>query len=198
MTRARFNDQLAIVFGQMLPVLSAAGLPYWVHGGVGVAAVVGHFFRDNRDVDIYVRRHDFDDACRLLSEISCKHASWALTKAKPLRSKHANPLDEGRPKAEVFVDGSERLSVVPVYETEQGVEFRPETVEILPADALVQVPRQLGEYRFFSASDAVIRAMLVSLIQERLSRGKDPRRRRWKDLEHLFTEAERASLGFRR
>jgi hypothetical protein len=103
--------------------------------------------------------------------------------------------EEPRPKTDLLLNGVERLSLVPVYKMTQGVEFRKVTTTILLLEALAQTVRRIEAVRFVTPPDEVVRKMLVSFFRERLEMGRDPRSRRWVDLEHPLTEEERGSLG---
>ena len=50
----------------MLQALQAAGVRYWLAGGWGVDALVGHESREHRDLDLAVDATTFDKACRAL------------------------------------------------------------------------------------------------------------------------------------
>jgi hypothetical protein len=179
------NDHLKVVFEEMLPALHYAGLKYWVYGGVAVAGVKGQFLRENRDVDIYVRNSlDFDKARTVLRQQCHAHPSW-----KPF---DPPPLSNGRPKFEVKVDGKERLSIVPVYVTERGVEFRAKKTILLPPEALVQESKTIAGYRFPSPSLKVIKILLGSFVTVSGKRLMESRRKL--DIDYLFSEDEIAQL----
>src|SRR5260221_6156092 len=64
------NEHLQPVFDIFLPALQDGGVPYWVYGGLSIAAHQGRFVRTagNKDVDAFVRETDFERAKVLLEE----------------------------------------------------------------------------------------------------------------------------------
>jgi hypothetical protein len=175
------NEHLAVVFHEMLPAITRAGLRYWVYGGVGVAGVAGRFLperRKNHDVDIYVLNSEFSEVRSVLA---------GLCSTKPWRLKDYRPLKNGRPKFEVHANGLELLSVVPVYETPAGVELLVNTRLGLPAGALTQQLTEVDAYKFFSPSADTIKAILTNLLQHRRT---DAGHLRWIDAKAIFTKDE--------
>lgn len=106
---------------------------------------------------------DFDRVRRVLVTLCADHPSW-----KP---KNCKPLANGRPKFQIHVDGSKSdlLSVVPVYESGNVIEFRANTTVRLPLAALTREERQIDSLRFVSPPAAVIRDILRSLLEERVT-----------------------------
>jgi len=184
------NPHLADVFDTMLPALDREGLRYWVYGGVGVAGAVGKFFRINRDVDIYVNGEEpFGRAQHVLSSLCESRRPWHI--------RQFQRLPNGRPKFELWIGAGiedERLSVVPVYETPNGIEYKGAKPPItFTSTALVQETRNLGAFTFPTPPSDVLKAILWSLLHERpklLERGK-----RRDDAQHLFTAEEFAALA---
>ncbi len=72
------NQHLEPVFEQVLPKITSANIPYWVYGGVGYASMVGHFYRSNPDVDLFVLGSDFENVENILENL-CKENSWKNT-----------------------------------------------------------------------------------------------------------------------
>jgi hypothetical protein len=181
------NPHLAVVFDDILPAIKKAGFRYWVYGGVGVAAVVGKFIRENDDVDIYVLDLDFQSIKAALDTLCRSRVSWGIKEHSPLRR-------TGRPKFDIVINGTELLSVVPVYKTEEAVEFRVNKADLLPTDlALTQESKEIGGYRFFSPPKDIIKIILRSLITERpYLLIEDPKRR--SDAKAVFTQEEFSEL----
>jgi len=158
------NEHLQPVFEILLPALEGAGIKYWVYGGVGIAGVVGEFFRPNGDVDIFVEERDFVNATSLLDNI-CKQNG--------LTPKDRGRLN-GRPKFEVIdekvIDKEKReiLSVVPVYRKDGHVEFvfgpRPTRYS---DQMLASAPRNIGRYRFPTPADKYIKELFKTLVRNR-------------------------------
>jgi len=76
MEEQKLNNHLSVVFEEILPSLTEAGIKYWVFGGVGVAGVVGKFIRENQDVDTYVLGDDFIKVEPILKKLCEKHGGW--------------------------------------------------------------------------------------------------------------------------
>jgi hypothetical protein len=81
---SRLNVRLLPVFQEMLPALTAAGLQYWIYGGVGVAGAVGRFLRTNGDVDIYVVVNEFDQVRECLLRLCAVASTGGGEGAGPL------------------------------------------------------------------------------------------------------------------
>ena len=163
----------------MLPALHAASLRYWVYGGVGVAGVVGEFFRHNDDVDIYVFEPDFAAARDAVLTVCRSRSDSELVDRAP--------LPNGRPKFEVLSAGGKKdvLSVVPLYQIAEGIEYRGAKTPFTVPDALVEQQRQIGNYRFVSPPPQAIKRILMNFLEER-----EPAswRKRRQDAERLFPD----------
>ncbi len=176
------NEHLSGVFAEILPAFVQACRQYWVYGGVGIAGLKGKFIRDNDDVDIYVTSTDFESARQLLGDLYKRNKVWKLEDATPL---------PGRPKVNLLVLGKELLSMVPVYETDKGVEFRANTLELLPREhALTQERRQIGGYSFFSPPESIVKTILRSILIERPNLLTNPKSRRRVDAMAIFSQEE--------
>lgn len=152
------NEHLVPVFREVLPALEAAGVPYWVYGGMAVAGIVGRFIRENDDVDLYVLDSGFERARTVLDELCLSRPNWRLQDSTPLL---------GRPKSGIYVADRELVSIVPVYPA-LGVEFRTKFAETLPrSEALAIERRRIDAGEFVTPSAAAIRQLLRSLIKER-------------------------------
>lgn len=183
----KFNLHLAVVFEEILPVIDKAGFKYWVFGGVAVAGVIGKFIRTNDDVDVYVLEENFEDIRHQLELLCQTHAGWGLRNARPKKR-------TGRPKFDIHINKHEILSVIPVYKTAKGVEFRVTGVELLPTDqTLTQEHRFVDGFSFFSPPQNIIKAIFKSFILDR--QGiiiNDPKRRM--DAQALFSKQEFSEL----
>lgn len=179
MTDTFHNSHLAPVFADLLPALEAESIQYWVCGGVGIAGALGRFIRENGDVDAYVSEAGFA-AARSVVHGLCRVHGWKLGDSEPLK---------GRPQFYVRIGGDKRFSVVPVYETPSGVEYRTKFALTLPAAALQRESRDVGGFRFFAPPAAVAKVLLRALLVERPKEFNVPGRRRI-DALALFTREE--------
>jgi hypothetical protein len=173
----------------MLPALEAEGVKCWVYGGVGIAGAVGtEFYRKNGDVDIYVENGAFGTARDVLSREGDRRG-WIL--------KIHKPLSNGRPKFEVLADRDELLSLVPVYVVGDDVEFRTPPVVRRPKSAfLTQESRAVGRYRFTSPPRETVKAIFLSLLEQRpelLERDE----RRIADADRLLSQQEQSAIRAR-
>lgn len=176
------NSHLAVVFKEILPAIHNAGFKYWVYGGIGVAGVIGKFIRKNNDIDIYVLSTDFDNVRKLLIKLCSNKKDWKCEDARPIK-------ETGRPKLEIKKGIMEICSMVPVYKTEAGIEFRVKNIEVLPLQAIVQELKKIEGYNFFSPPRDIIKTIFRSFIIERpdiLNKGS----RRICDITAIFTDAE--------
>ena len=165
----KLNDSIGVIFEHVLPSLTNTGIKYWVYGGIGVAGAVGKPVRSNGDVDIYVLNEDFSKAERVLQQLCEEHNVtnmdlWEIKLQKPLRT--------GRPKLDFFIRGRERLSVVPIYNTGNGVEFKVNKVFPLPDEALVQELKTVNEYEFYSPPRKIIKMLLCIMVEREIARYK--------------------------
>jgi hypothetical protein len=174
----KWNTHLAVVVEQILPAIEAAGLKYWTCGGIGVAGALGRFIRTNEDVDIYVLETEFRASRSVLAGFCLARPDWSLHDSPPLR---------GRPQTSIYENGLKRLSMVPVYDTAGGIEFRTKISEWLPRSALHQETKQLDGFRFISPPSEIVQALLASMLIERPRLLSDPESRRRKDALELFT-----------
>jgi hypothetical protein len=149
------NKHLQPVFDILLPGLERAEIEYWVYGGIGIAAFVGEFIRENGDVDIFVKETAFEDARSVLSEV-CNQDNFRLKSTK-LGSNQ-------KPKLEV-IDKKEILSVVPVYPKANVVEFRFKNASAEhPNQILQRVERNFCDCRFFTPPDEYIKRLFIDFL----------------------------------
>ena len=186
----KLNLKLTPVFREILPTITGLGLRYWVYGGIGMAGVAGRIIReDNGDVDVYVLEKDFDPIKKTLHELCVGKNGW---------KDDLRPVNiHGRPKLNIYINGDEIFSMVPVYQTDKGVEFRAITKVVLPqVEALTQELRELEDYEFYSPPAIVIKTIFRSFISERPEKLKDGSKH-WRDAKAVFTEEEfRASYVY--
>ncbi len=174
MAYRKLNDSIRVIFEHVLPSLTNTGIKYWVYGGIGIAGAVGEPVRSNGDVDIYVLNEDFSKAERVLRRLCEEHNvsnnmdCWEIKPRRPLRT--------GRPKLDFLIGRRERLSVVPIYNTDNGVEFRVNKVFPLPNEALVQELRTVEGYEFYSPPREIIEKLLCIMIEKEIGsyKGEKP------------------------
>lgn len=136
------NEHLDSVFTIILPALENAGIEYWVYGGVGLAGCAGKFVRNNKDVDSFVLREHFEDACRVLGDICIKNGFNTVFYPEKNNEK---------PKIEVMIGGKEIFSVIAVYKEGENIIFRyGKGDEIYGLELLGRFEKNVGGYRFFT------------------------------------------------
>jgi len=174
------NEHLKIVFNQILPTITDSGILYWVYGGVGYATFAGEFYRGNKDVDLFVLEEDFESVQKIIEDFS------ALNNGKVCISF----LPSGRPKIDVFINGKETLSVMPVYKTDTGIVFKShEGEKTYPLEVLAQEKRILGTYEFFTPKDEFIKSLFIDYLESK--KGKYPdKKKRVEDAKRLLTAEE--------
>lgn len=174
------NKHLEGVFKLLLPRLEKEGINYWVYGGVGIAAYIGRFIRENCDVDIFVKETDFQKTKSIL-DVLCKQNNFVLKVRKPLKN--------GRLKLDIIID-KEKLSVVPVYLKDTIIEFKfwKGSVEY-PYRVLEQVERNISGYRFFTPSDEYIKKLFINYLTSRPDKKNKPKIKDY-DAKAILTEEE--------
>jgi len=184
------NEHLKPVFSLLLPRLEKAGIDYWVYGGVAIAGIKGYFYRCNKDIDIFVLNKNYKKANDIIKETSDKNL-WIFKPAKLLGT---------RPKNELFIDGKERLSIVPIYETDSEVKFifekRP---KIFSGILLKSVIRYIGKYKFITPSEDLLKELLRFYLEsffksERKRNDKKLWEKRKLDAEKLLGNKETKKL----
>ncbi|MFH0792244.1 MAG: hypothetical protein V1905_03465 [bacterium] len=175
------NKHLTTAFNEILPMLTKANIKYWVYGGVGIAGIAEKFFRTNQDIDIYVLNNDFNKVGKILKVLCEKHGGldgddWALQYSMTKRAK--------RPKLDLYIKGNELLSVIPIYITKKGVEFRVYQSFPLPKKALSQKLRKIGGFKFYSPpADIILRLFRIYLEQVIIChKSPKPISRNWRNL----------------
>lgn len=160
------NSHLKLVFQVLLPKLEEAGVEYWVYGGVGVAAYVGIFIRENDDVDIFVKELDFDKVKSILENICSNQSNIHLKLCKP--------LDRGgyqRPKLEVKTNaGDEIMSVVPAYVKNDIVTLVfGQGPEDYSNEVLQKVERNLSGYKFVTPVNEYVKRIFTDCLPFRIN-----------------------------
>jgi hypothetical protein len=152
------NRHLKPVFEVLLRGIEDAEIQYWVYGGIAIAAVAGKFIRKNKDVDIFVKESAFENVRPVLHGLCDRNSFKLIRRTRRLR-----------PKLEVEIDERERLSVVPVYLQDDGVEFRfPRGLkEKHPSQILERVERDISGYRFFTPPNDCIRNLFRNYLASR-------------------------------
>ena len=154
------NKHLEAVFNILLPELGKFGIEYWVYGGVSIAAYAGRFIRRNKDVDVFVKNIDFEKA-KLILENLCIQNTFELIYKLP---KNAN----SKPKIDIKIKDIERMSVIPVYQKNNVIEFKyPEGNEEYPRKILEKVERNISGFIFFTPPDEYIKNIFINHIKAR-------------------------------
>ena len=160
---------------EYLPKLEEYQIDYWVYGGVAVAAYAGKFFRENTDVDIFVKEDDFIRTNALLKEF-CIEQNAGFKECNLL-----NRNDFSRPKLEVKIDRHERMSVVPVYlRGGSATLVFGNGAKSFPKDMLKRVARNLSKYGFFTPPNTYIKEIFLNCFQHRKG---------WKEREDIRKDA---------
>lgn len=185
------NEHLKPIFETLLPGLEEAEIDYWVFGGVSIAAYAKEFIRYNKDVDIFVRDNDFENAKSVLGDL-CKKSNFELTYHQPKESNE-------RPKIEVKIDGRERFSMIPIYQNNNdATEFRyPDKYggnEEYPKQILERVEVNISGCRFFTPQDAFIKDMFINHIRARPEKKK--REEYQKDAKAILSPEELSALDW--
>jgi len=182
------NRHLEIIFIKFLPEVSKAGIPYWVYGGIAIAAIAGKFLRKNDDVDVFVLNDDFSRTQVILKKI-CRLNKDCIFGI----SNENNKL-----KLKVYIphiQKKEVLSIMPVYKTNTMIEFRfLDGFERFDEDILERVERKINNYKFFTPTDSSIRKLFCYYLTVLKRNGKikrDNLRKKYKiDAKEILTPKE--------
>lgn len=166
------NEHLKPAFS-ILAALDNAPIEYWVFGGVSIAAAAGHFFRKNRDIDLFVKEDDFVRTKSFLEQECAKH-NLELRYHAPKRA-------SDKPKLDLIPKGRRRggshddlLSVVPVYREDDNIIFRYPKPETYKIQILDRIERRIGNYRFFAPPDQCIKDIFKNHMRVRCKKRKNP------------------------
>lgn len=154
------NEQLKPIFEIVIPRMQFEGILYWVYGGIANAAMVGRYYRNNPDVDLFVMEPNFKKVEEILQDV-CKDNGWKICKT------YLN----SRPKIEIFVFKKkwiERLSIVPAYLKNNLVElkFREGSGEY-SQDILLQAKRNLDGFVFDTISDQFLKELFIEYLDSK-------------------------------
>ncbi|MEK6833620.1 MAG: hypothetical protein AABY32_06260 [Nanoarchaeota archaeon] len=184
------NQHLEPIFKILIPNIEKSGLSYWVYGGVAIAGVKGNFYRVNADIDIFVLEKDYKKVINNITATSDRNL-WIFKPAKLLNN---------RPKSELIIENKERLSIVPIYERGNEIEFIFENgPKIFARKLLNPVIRYIGEYKFITPSEDLLKELLRCYLEsffksERRKNNKILWEKRKLDVEQLFGEQESKRL----
>jgi hypothetical protein len=173
------NEHLRPIFEIVLPKITSTNIPYWVYGGLGYASMVGAFYRNNPDVDLFVLDIDFEKVENILQTM-CQENAWNICKTF---------IKSGRPKLELHIKEKEpeRLSVIPVCKSENSVKFRfREGSKVYSLESLTPVKRNLGGYVFTTPPDDFLKILLVEYLA---SKSNYPGKR-IEDAKHILLKEE--------
>jgi len=180
-TQSTMNKHLEPVFNVLLSGLENAGIKYWVYGGVAIAAYARKFIRNNQDVDIFVEEAEYNVAKSVLKKL-CDRYNFRLIEQKPLSKTN-------RPKFDIKINGEERLSGVPVYLTNEGVELGFwKGIEKYSYQMLTPTERVISTYRFFTPPDEFIKKLFINYLTSR--RDKMNKSKIKIDAKAVFTDNE--------
>jgi len=160
------NNHLKPVFDILLPELEKNDINYWVYGGVAVAAFKGKFFRKNADVDVFVKKNDFEKAKRILDDLSLP--ALTLKDCQPLTREGYD-----RPKLNIKINRRERMSIVPVYFKDDIAKLIFENgVKVYPVSILSRVKRSISGYNFFTPPNDVVKKIFIDSLDSKRSNKK--------------------------
>ena len=193
------NPHLNDIFDNVLAEIKRANIKYWVFGGVGIAGLTGKFIRENQDLDIYVLDDSFNSIKKILTDLclsknNSNNDSWKLI--------HSVIPGGKRWKLELFIKDTERFSVIPIYKKPNGVEFRyRETLE-LSNNALIQEPRNINEFLFFSPPITILQKLFIFKIDQYIDKQKkfrsiNKKEKYFIDSQILFTDEEIDELNLK-
>jgi hypothetical protein len=146
------------VFKLILPALEAAKINYWAYGGVSIAARNGNFFRQNQDVDVFVKENDFNNAKQSIKNVcNLNDLDFVLCKS-----------NKNRPKVEVKKNDKEIFSVIPVYMQNNHVLFRyNDGDQEYDRGILQRVERRLSDYEVITPPNISIKELFINHIKAR-------------------------------
>lgn len=160
------NEHLEPIFNLFLPKLEENKIDYWVYGGISIAAFVGKFVRENKDVDVFIKETDFEKA-KLLLDGLCKQNN-SILKLK----------GNERPKIEIKVNSTERFSLIPIYQKDNIVVFKYGNRfggnQKYPNRILKRVKRNISGYRFFTPQNEFIKEIFINHMKARPNKKNRP------------------------
>lgn len=171
------NDHLKQILEKIIPKMRASNIKYWVYGGLGYASIVGRFYRNIPDVDLFVLDKEFEKVEEILGDLS-KENKWKICKTF---------IRSGRPKIELYINNKERCSVIPVYTIDEYVEFKfSKGSQRYPLDILEQVERKLENFEFYTPQDNFLKLLLLGYLESKTNYPK----KRIEDARHILSKKE--------
>ena len=179
-----FNTHLKPAFEILLPSLDNVRIDYWVFGGIGNAAYIGRFIRDNKDIDVFVKEVDFQKTTSTLQEVCLSNGFQIF----PIY-----PLNGDRPKVDIKINGKERFSVTPMYLKNNIVEFRfGRVTDKYPIQILNKVKRNIEGSEFYTSTNEYIKKSFLNHLTARPNKLNRPSI--IADINAVFTPEERVEL----
>jgi hypothetical protein len=190
------NEHLEFVFKNLLPKLEKAGIDYFVYGGVSIAAYVGKFIRNNKDVDTFVRDTDFDKAKSILKSLCKPNEKYKFKCYCPEKGNEKHKIDIKYDN--IRYDNEKIFSVVAAYQKNNIIEFKYSSKhggnEEYSKQILERTERNISGYRFFTPPDRFIKEIFINHIKARP--GKKKRESFQKDAIAILSSEERAGLDW--
>jgi len=194
-TESQFNQNLLVVFKDILPAFTKAGIKYWVFGGVGVAGILGKFIRENEDVDVYVLNEDFARVENLLKVLCEVHGSWV---GDGWSLSYSVLKNTKRWKLDIYIKKEKKFSVIPISKTISGTEIRFAEVYYLSDKTLIQESRIIDGFEFFSPPRDVIiqlfRILTDRYLQQYNKKSADDISKVIVDAQAIYSKEEFAEL----
>ncbi|OGC38960.1 hypothetical protein A3K42_00355 [candidate division WWE3 bacterium RBG_13_37_7] len=160
------NKHLESVFKSLLPALECKNIDYWVFAGVGIAGCIGHFIRKNKDVDIFVKESNYDNAISILKTVCSIREELKCFCRKPIvRSCYSRPKFEVRTYP--YGKRDKIFSIIPIFEKSDCVTFVFEKTKDFQKEVLHRVTRVVQDYKFISPPDESIKQIFLYCLSER-------------------------------
>jgi len=150
------NLHLQPVFNIILKKLEEADIQFWVHGGVAIAGIKGQYLRENNDIDTFVLYEDYEKASELLYNLCSEYENWKIIFYKS--------VERRRPKLQIYINGKEIFSLMPVFKNQKGVEFifPNKGSKNFPLNILSFISRNLDGFEFNTTSDKYIKELFYN------------------------------------
>lgn len=184
------NKHLEPIFKILIPKIEKGEINYWVYGGIAIAGIKGYFYRNNQDVDIFVLDKDYKKVEEIIREVA-KINLWEIK---------TSVIKNIRPKSELIIEDKERLSIVPIYERGNEIEFIFENGPKKFARKLLKPAiHYIGEYKIITPSEDLLKELLRCYLEsffksERRNNNKILWEKRKLDVEQLLGEQESKRL----
>ncbi|MBD3366015.1 hypothetical protein GF360_01585 [candidate division WWE3 bacterium] len=159
------NKHLKVIFETVMPSLENSGIEYWVYGGIALAAVQGHFYRNNEDVDIFVNECAFENAVEVFKNIEEVTGLGVKTDIRTLKRDGFE-----RPKVELKKGKKELLSIVPMFEVgESYVLVFGNGSKKYNRNLVNRVERRISGYRFITPPNESIKKIFQDCLPSRIN-----------------------------